>query len=146
MHHLNNLLKCHLESLKEYNGIVNQRIEVSDARYVVRRSEGINIIVPPGCKHLMLSNCKDITIHVERLPIMGISIARSDNFRINITQPASGSSGHISLEYSHIGSIDTIQDCIVDVERCTAITLNDENISDKYRSSTWMVKSDSMIS
>lgn len=95
-----------------------------------------------GCTRLTLDKCKNITIVAEKFPIMGINISQTDNTRMDIagTPPKSGA-GFLSLDHSVIGTIESDQDCMVEVNESCGIVLNGTNISDQYHDSTWKISS-----
>lgn len=90
------------------------------------------------CKQLKLLNCRNVKIVSDKLPIMGLHLLRTDNTTMNIksTPPKSGE-GYISLDSSVKGEFDLDQECMIEVNACSQIIVNDTNISDQFFDSTW---------
>lgn len=135
---LNGLFREHRTATKQFSDSTGLEITtVKGMKYHLHRVKDSKIIVEAGCKQLTLHGCKNLTIVAERLPIMGVDIIRTDNTSMTIdpTEPVGG--GFINLDHSVIGTLEINQDCRVEILECKGIILNGENISDKYRDSTW---------
>lgn len=107
-------------------------------KYLLRNIRDSKIVINGGCKRVILENCRNITITSDKIPIMGIHATWTDNISLDVTGTPPGSgSGYICVDHIVNGNIGTDQDCTVEVNSCTGILLNEVNISDQYRDSTW---------
>lgn len=113
-------------------------ITTCDQKYLLRNVKDSKIIMQGGCKRLTLQGCNNIAIIADRIPIMGIHATWTDNVSLDVTgTPPDSGIGYIAVDHIVNGLIGTDQECTVEVNCCTGILLNDVNISDQYRDSTW---------
>lgn len=138
---LGNLLEDHRRAVQTFSDLDQEVIITEkDMRYHLCKVSNTIVNMNKGCKYLALERCKNITIITSKLPIMGMKLTRTDNTQVDIvgTPPGCGS-GSISIDHSIIGRLETEQECVVDISECVGITLNGDNISDKYHDSRWSV-------
>lgn len=136
---LSSLLQSHQKTIRTFSNLNGTKIVTeSGLRYQLHGVKNTHIDMNGGCTQLSLHYCQNITIVADRLPIMGVNLIQTDNAKIDIigTSPDVGS-GFLSLDHSVLGTLDTDQDCTVDVNECIGIILNGTNISDQYHDSTW---------
>jgi len=140
---LSRLLNSHQRAIKTFSDLNNTKILTeAGLRYQLYGVKNTHIDMNGGCMQLSLHHCQNISIVADRLPVMGVHLIQSDNIRVDIigTSPGAGS-GFVNLDHSVLGTLETDQECMVEVNECIGITLNGTNISDQYHDSTWCIHS-----
>ena len=136
---LNNLFTKSVTDIRVLSDMNNEVIQTEpNLRYYLCNINNTTVKLEK-CKQLRLLNCKNLKIVSSKLPIMGVHMLRTDNTKMDIlhNNTKDSGSGYISSDNCNQAKIILQQKCLIDVNQCVNIVVNDINISDEYVDSTW---------
>lgn len=107
------------------------------ALYTITNASNVTVAIAKDAliKGLKLVNCRDICIKCERAPIRGVDMTNC------VRVAATGEVGNYYFDLNQSAIIDIIlyDTGTVDLYECRSIVLNEEELTDKYIDSTWIV-------
>ena len=133
------LLTSHLKNKRTFSNQHDVTINTQPGiHYVLKNVLNAAVIMNgKACKRLSLIDCRNIKITANRMPILGVAISGSDG--ISLTINPGHSTGYLEITETVRGDLTMMSPCVVEVDRCEALMLNNVNISDMYKDSTWQV-------
>lgn len=133
------LLTSHLKNKKTFSNQHNVTISTKPGiHYVLKNVLNAAVIMEgKACKRLSLIDCRNIKITADSMPILGVVIYGSDG--VSLTLNSCQTTAYLEITQTVRGDLTMMSPCVVEVNQCKAIMLNNVNISDMYKDSTWQV-------